>query len=430
MSSFDINSNTNTDHTVESFHPDGHTFRTRYNWGMKETRDIIMRSFENTHHYDGLIPITEVDSLLSLRDITYFSSVYRLYCPHVFNKHSKSMTLNKQDLFNDIIAYLEQFASKKKVTYNKHTGLDEYVYDVPIVEYVNEAKIARQIDIREEIPCIRSTPNMPNMPNRVLNKKSNKNKRRGYKYYEAKKQSAIEAHYVTIDGNRYNANSIYERSTDNMFVPIVKHAIPEITLGNDERSIHSKITYSKKSITITFSVDSNIIGFILKPEPMVFDQIYNTTLAHSGKLRQNASFIRVMTNKPNYITKFKMFFRSTNTNGQWIEYGIFDGNTSIFDQTKIVFDEIVVKEIRLIPITHTGSFRKVCVSPFTHHNNKIDDPANDTITYTLYLTHKTHRPLYSREMDCITKYHCDSNWSPKGIQKDKSREFANQCSDF
>ena len=412
MSSIDINMS-------ESSYPQGHTYRHRYNGYSNEDRNIL--ECTRPHMKDSTVPITEVDSLLSYRDIhtmKYYRSGYGMH----------GFTLQKRELFDDFIEACEEFASEKNVTYDRKTGLDKYEYVVPIVDHLNFSKIPCREDIYEPIPCPKKGHNKPKqqMQSKMQSKK---NKKRSWKYYEMKKQAKAESHYVIIDGNRYNSDYIYKRIAGS-FVPIVMHPIQEITYDDDEGFLRSKTSTSKTSVTITFPKDSEVNGIVLNPEPMKFEYVYDTRVRGG---RRNASHIRVLVNDPNYIQKFELYYRSSNTDGQWVKHGIFDGNSSIYDSTKIKFDEIVAKEIRLIPIVHTGSFEKVSVISLMHMEKRYDEPEDDSVTYTIYLPHDKFRHDYSREMDSIGAgcpnvcgcYKCEG--TAKGRMKLRQREFMDQC---
>lgn len=408
MSSFDINMS-------ESSYLQGHTFRHRYNRYTNYKRGMLecSRPLMNNE----LIPITEVDSLLSVRDI------YTLLKPKYFFR-GVSFTLEKHELFNDFIEACEEFATEKKVTYDVKTGLDKYEYEVPVVDFLNPYKIPHGKDIYDPIPCPKKGIVKPKQ------QQSKKNKKRSWKYYEMKKQAKAESHYVVIDGNRYNSDFIYKRSA-NGFIPITIHPDQKIEYDDGESILRSKTSTSKTSVTITFPKDSKINSIILKPEPMKFEYIYDTRVRGG---RRNASHIRVLENDPNYIQKFELYYRSSNTDGQWIKYGIFDGNTSIFDSTKIKFDEIVAKEIRLIPLVHTGSFEKVTVTTLTHIEKRYDEAEDDMVIYTIYLPHVKFRHDYSYEMDNIgsgRRHVCDCYRcvGTKGQKKTSHREFMEQVHD-
>jgi len=369
---------------------------------------------------DGLIPITDVDSLLSYRDIYTMAHSRSSYGMNAFN-------LEKCELFNDFIEACEEFATEKNVTYDRKSGLDKYDYVVPIVDYLNLSKIPCREDIYDPKPCSKKVNVQPRQQ-----MQSKKNKKRSWKYYEMKKRANDDSHYVIIDGNRYNSDYIYKRSATG-FDPIVMHPNKEIKYDDDEGVMRSKTSTSKTSVTITFPKDSEVNGIVLHPEPMKFEYVYDTRVRGG---RCNTSHIRVLANDPNYIQKFELYYRSSNTDGQWVNHGIFDGNSSIFDSTKIKFDEIVAKELRLIPITHTGSFEKISVTTLMHMEKRYDEPEDDSITYTVYLPHDKFRHNYSREMDSIGGgcgsvcgcYKCEGG-TIKGQMKARYREFVEQCED-
>jgi hypothetical protein len=106
--------------------PSNHTLRRNFYGFFIEKRDTLGRTYIPTDN--GLIPITEVDDLFSQSDMEFFNSG-----PY----WEKSFTLNKRELFVNVIAICEEFATKKTVTYDKKLGLDEIVYEVPAIGYLN-----------------------------------------------------------------------------------------------------------------------------------------------------------------------------------------------------------------------------------------------------------------------------------------------------
>ena len=118
MSSIDIKS---------SNYNNGHTLRYNFYGFYIEKRDTLGRTYTPTAN--NLIPITEVDDLFSPSDIGFFNSgAY----------WGKSFTINKRELFNNVIAACEEYATKKTVTYDKRLGLDEVVYEVPAIGYLGQ----------------------------------------------------------------------------------------------------------------------------------------------------------------------------------------------------------------------------------------------------------------------------------------------------
>ena len=408
MSSIDINMS-------ESSYPQGHTFRHRYN-GYNDKRYSMW--CQRQWNDNGYVPITEVDYLLSARDIytlKYFHS-YVMY----------GLNLNKHNRFNDFVEACEEFATEKKVVYNSKTGLDEHEYVAPIIDYLNFNKIPHCENIYDPDPCPKKNFVKLNQQNYTK-----KNKKRSWKYYEMKKAAAVNVQYVIINGNRYNSNYIYKSSATG-YIPIVMHPNQEIEYDDDESVLRSKKKQvSKTSISVTFHNDSAVNGIILTPEPMKFEYIQgdNSCGSRGRRGRRNPSNIRVLVNNPNYIEKFELYYRSSNTDGQWVKHGIYDGNTSIFNSTKIKFDEIVAKELRLIPISHTGSFEKVVVGALTHIEKRYDELEDDSVTYTIFLPHGKYRHMHSIESDRFSHntYH---SRNLKGEHKEHCREFAAQCKDF
>lgn len=411
MSSVDI------DTKIKTPYPQGHTFRYRYCGNDICDRGTIEMS--RPHVADDLIPITDVDCLLTARDI------YSMSRPNYYYR-SGSFNLEKRELFNDFIEACEEFATEKKVVHDYRTGLDKYVYVVPIVDHLNLSKTPCREDIAQQTPCQKKDLSKPPKI------QSKKNKKRSWRYYEMKKKQELDMNFVVIDGNRYNSSYLYKRTATG-FVPITNHSLQMVDYGADESVMRSKVTISKSSVTLTFPKDSTVNGIVLHPEPMKFEYVYETR-GHGRS--QYCHFIRVLENDPDYIQKFMLYYRSSNTNGQWVEHGIFDGNTSMFASTKIKFDEIYAKELRLVPITHTGSFDKISVTALTHVDKRCDDAEDDSVTYTVFLSHGKYRHDYSRVMDTISSG-CDHvcgcfkcvGRKNKGYMKSRRREFIDQCID-
>ena len=93
------------------------------------------------------------------------------------------------------------------------------------------------------------------------------------------------------------------------------------------------------------------------------------------------------------------------------------------------FAEIVAKELRIIPLTHTGSFDKVRVTPLTPRTTFVDDAEETDVTYTMYLPHGKPRKSYSYEMDTYVgcSYRCDClrcRNPKKGMKKEWNRDLA------
>ena len=398
----------------------GHTLRRSNNYYLNEKRYTLGRYPSSlvgyTSHlgnYTYNIPITEVDYLLSYRDLNFFNT--GPYC-------GKSYSLNKRELFNDVIEACDEFATEKKVTYDKKTGLDKVEYVVPIIDIVNTAKIPYAEDYYDPIPCPKK-----NCPCSKPLQQTKKNKKRSYRYYEAQKKAKSEQ-FVVIDGNRYNFNYIYKRQACG-FVPFVMHPEEEIELTRDEVTLRSSTVSSKTSITISLPNDSKVTSLILQAEPMKISNHYANFQTQQRRRCRSRNYIRVLENDPKYITKFKLLYRSAVTYGKWIEHGIYDGNTSIFDATKIEFAEIVAKELRIIPLTHTGSFDKVRVTPLTPRTTFVDDAEETDVTYTMYLPHGKPRKSYSYEMDTYVgcSYRCDClrcRNPKKGMKKEWNRDLA------
>ena len=221
---------------------------------------------------------------------------------------------------------------------------------------------------------------------------------------------------------------MYKRSgTD--FVPVVIHKkFDEPILNAHNQFVRNRRSVGTTALTISFIKDTSLTGFVLEPEPMKFEYVYEDVDARRSQ-RRNRGFIKCLVNDPGFITKFEVFYRSTLTDGQWIKYNIFDGNDNNHTPTKIVFDEeIVAKEIRIIPLTYVNSFEKIGVTPFTTIIPEEKNDMADTVTYYIETSHlPANSYIYKPDVLCCGSSFWRCHNYKKGDKKIKQREFREMC---
>jgi hypothetical protein len=266
---------------------------------------------------DG-IPLTEMDE--------YFTdtNVFRSYLT------SRPIPLGKKDLYDDFVFYIEELCSSKTVTYDKRSNMIKTAYKVPIIGFLKKETVQ-------------------------------------HSYNSPEYQSQNDDKFIMIHGKLYSLDKYYrEVGLEYTEVTIPEGYFSDVRLDTGEHSyIAQKTSCSKDTITFSFHHDVMISSLLIKPEKMTFKNVRGDN-THSRYDRRNTSLMRkqkycikVLENEPGFISKFELHYRSELTNGQWVKHGIYNGNVSIADSTKISFDEIQVKEIRIVPISVHKSFDRV-----------------------------------------------------------------------
>jgi len=395
--------------------PSGKTLRKISNYNSVIDPELYCKREPN----GTFIPTTDADASLKVRDVcsSYNASPYNSRWGGFYGK---SISLRHKDMFDTVIAGLEEHCISKKVTSNMRSGNDIVEYVLPVTGHIDSASLYQQ-DIYNPIVCPKKKISKPQTQNQPRRRKF-----RSYKYYESAKKKSNASHYIRINGNMYSVDNVYKRSgTD--FVPIVIHTnSDEPILDQSERSVRKRQTVGI-AITVSFINDTKLAGLVLEPEPMKFEYVYEDVNARSQ--RRGRGYIKCLTNDPGFITKFELFYRSTQTDGQWVKYNIFDGNDCNHKPTKIVFDEeIVAKEIRIIPLSYHNSFDKVVVNPFTAIIPEEKTDENATVTYYVETTHRpTDAYIYQPDVLCWGSSYWRRHNYKKGDKKIKQREFREMC---
>jgi hypothetical protein len=346
---------------------------------------------------NGLLPITEIDDL--------FGDGLTTYC-------QQEITLSKRDLFLSVQDALDTFATTMKKTYDVNTNMDTRVYTVPIIGF---------LDIRTKSDDTFGT-------NSAYFQKSS--------YRTTKKHDIPEPRerFIIIDGDTYSKWNTYKRH-GGKYVPLnipadfdknLSHFLNE----NEQTFRVSNVSNTKSGITITLPKETELSGLSLHPEEMRFEQIHSTTIHCHGNCTKAKHCISCLKNDPGYLITFKMFIRSSLTDGQWLSLGTFAGNNSIYDSTRISFDSILVKEIKIVPLNYNKSFDKIRLFPIGPSISSASVSDDVFVTYTLmtprdgkYLKHfdKTiDKKRYTIGCNCGL---CNPTRNGKGTYKEKCRNM-------
>jgi hypothetical protein len=351
-------------------------------------------SIKRTFSDPNMVPITVIDELLNLN----LQKICNTDSSIVLGKHGKFLTIREA---------LEAFSTEMTQTYDDTTNSNILKYTVPISGFISSA--SRPITFGTDSAYFQKTS--------FAHKATN---------YDSPRER-----FIIIDGNKYSTFKTY-KSHCGHFVPIsiLSNYYPTPIINDKEHVVRvAKTTCSKISITLTLPNDTMLSGLSLHPEPLQFDSVHSTTIKCHGKCTKSKHCIKCLKNEPGFIKSFKMFIRSSITNGIWILLGTFTGNTSYIDSTRISFDQIAVKEIRIVPTNCQKSFEKVEIFPIGP--TITPDPVSDVlfVTYSLMMPRDgKYRKRFDKVRekfggsysicDCTM---CTGRRSGKGTYKEKCR---------
>jgi hypothetical protein len=371
-----------------------HTKRTATSVSFEGEPDIEVSCDRPKSDVYGEIPITEVDCLLTSHQIC---------TSQIFN-------IGKNNTFNTMIPALEEVATEIKKSFCVNDMRDVTTYKVPVTGFYK--KETRDYDLAYRI----SYPKYIPFTNKVI------------------PDSSPRERIVVINGETYSNFRTYKRSGTG-FVPLNFRLSPDISISETEQIFRpSKKSMNRDSITFSFGKHVSISSLVLHPEAKRYEYVHSTILQCRHNCLKSRHCICVLKNDPQFISKFELHYRSENTNGQWVKHGVFAGCTSMNDDVRINFDEIKVKELRVIPVIVHNGFDKTKIDIVGNLVN--DNPVSDDlfVTYTI----RTPRDgQYTRRYDkthCgITGYiGCDCSLCTgrrigKGMKKIKHREFTDAC---
>ena len=369
-----------------------HTLRQRHYVVRNET-DYFVKTFR-PYCADG-VPVTEVDQ--------YFTD-NSIYLPPYYQS-SQSNTVPLKDKYDQFVFVIEDLCSSKTVTFDKKSNMIKTAYKVPIMGHMK---------------------NESTHPNYYYNPSTSS-------------VSKVDKKFIMIRGKMYSLDKYYrENGLEYAELHIPENYFSDKVVDDDEHVyVPHKTSCAKDSITFSFHHDVKISTLMLKPEKMSFKLVRGDN-SHSRYDRKNTSLMRkqkysikVLENEPGFVSKFELHYRSELTGGIWVKHGVYNGNVGITDVAKISFDEIQVKEIRLIPLTFHKSFEKILASFIGKTDLK---PLSDEIfvTYELctprdgqYLKYSSKLPDKFNYTDKDFKY-----FKHESKEREKRDMFRNCANDY
>lgn len=313
---------------------------------------------------DG-IPVTEMDQYLNDRAFhryTYGGPIM--------------IALHKKDLYERFIFEIEENCVEKTTVYDKQNNVNKTKYKVPAHGLlVDHIETPRSDISQQKVETVEDIQKFIMIRGKM------------YPVYNYFREVGLEYGKIQLPKNYFSTQSLCEDDETGYCV--------------------NKTSFSKDVITYSFHHDMKISSIVLQPELMKFKQV-----AGDGKfsrydrqnplvLRKQKHYINVLENDPGYLSKFELSYRSELTNGQWVKHGIFNGNVSITDFTKISFDEIQAKEIRITPLSFHKSFEHIRITFIGKCEVK---PKSEQI----FVTYAVSVPRDGKYMKKYTKS-CDSN---------------------
>ena len=305
--------------------------------------------------------------------------------------HSSTIVLHKKDKFDSFIFEIEENCVEKTQTFDKRTNMNKTKYKVPVIGVLVDTS-------------------------RPLQHKTF----RGGNGVDAV-QKDLEK-FIMIRGKLYQINNYFrENGLEYSELQLPQNYFSNTLCEDGETSYcPQKTSFSKDILTYSFHHDMKISSIILRPELMKFKKISSDNRmsrydrANPAILRKKQYNINVLENDPGILHKFELSYRSEQTNGQWVKYGVFNGNVSNIDFTKISFDEIWAKEIRIVPL----SFHKSCECVRLTFIGKCKaQPKSDE----LFVTYEVCVPRDGKYLKYDSK-NCDSNVN-HGYFSSESREW-------
>ena len=201
--------------------------------------------------------------------------------------------------------------------------------------------------------------------------------------------------YISIGGIGYWTKNYYVQSGD----IYTKLNVPKSYWDNPEHELSNLLTEceqtycaksggfvkSNSSFTMGYHHDIPINCVIICPERLRFNMVHadNSSCAHNCSKSKHC--IQVLTNNPGYITRFNLYYRSSNTDGKWIGLGIYDGCRNMYEPVKVYFDTIMAKEIRIVPIASHGTISKCKVMSVGPTKSKQVVSKDTVVKYTLMM---------------------------------------------
>lgn len=338
-----------------------------------EEDDLDFVHFKEDHHHDSH----------TLRRIGSKYAQLKANDTHVQTKNPKLM-----QLFDNTC-----------ISLNKHSGFDRLIDQI---EELAEAKNGPRFCKRAN--CTVTTYQIPEMGDTFRFTDLIPNDTSG-------QSDTVHERMIQINGATYsNTQLYYPNNIGYAKLKVPKNWNPDVQmnlLDSDEHSyVSTKISHTANSIDTRYHHEIEISAVCLHPSKPIFEMIHSdAACVHDCEKPKHC--IRVMTNKPGYITKFDLYYRSSQTGNKWIFHGSYCGSTHQFDSVKIPIEPVVIKELRIVPTQFENSWNKVKVLAI----GKTDSVPVSTDTFIDYVVTIPASPR-TKAFDS-TYFKCDDVWSGK-----------------
>ena len=298
-----------------------------------------------------LVPVTEIDDIIGMSN---------------FSHKEIDVSLGKNDMFHTVQDGLDTHATTMVKTFDVYTNIEKRTYTVPVIGYININSTTT-----DDIDC--------------------EYFHTGYGYTSRNHTSdntysdnGPRERYIVIDGNTYSTWKKYKRH-GGKFVPLnISSDTQSDHLGENEQAFRiAKFSPNKSSITVTLPKETILSGFTLEPEKMIFEKIHSTTIRCGHYCTKKKHHISCLKNDPGFVITFKLFIRSSLTDGQWLSLGTFAGNSSMYDSIRITFENITVTEFRIVPTNFHKAFDKIQITPIGPSISSAPVSDEEFVTYIL-----------------------------------------------
>jgi hypothetical protein len=288
---------------------DGHTHRAnlRGKLGVSDYMVNVVRPYNMKE-----IPVTQMDSMIQIN-----------------NPYRRDSSLRKGYLFEQFISKIEEIAESKKVRYQKHDNMISTHYYVPVTGFISNPN-------KKIYPCSNTS-------------------------HDFNQYSFAKERFIVIGSNRYSTLYSYKKVRDSY----VKLAMVDINdqdfySDNEQKYLSTSTLVRTNYIQLKYHHDISINSLVVYPEKLIFESIHGDGMNCAAKgCNKSKHTINVLKNNPGYITRFTLYYRSSKTQGKWVNHGNYTGCTNMFTPVKVSFDTISVNEIRIVPIHFVNKFDKV-----------------------------------------------------------------------
>jgi hypothetical protein len=381
---------------------DTHTTRKTFGYNMYE--EPVLEISRPACDWN-MIPITEIDDLLSIDSIT--------------KSDKKDISLGKRKLFTDVKECLDMFATEMHRTYNHCTNMETLTYTVPVIGFFKTSDDLSNIN--NSFGC-----HSEYFKKIVISKQTTE-----------QSDNAPRERFIIIHNDKYSIFKTYKRH-GTRFVALNIPSNYDFNLSHylaeNEQTYRIAKTSVRTDITITLPAETELSGLSIHPEKMQFEMVHSTNIRCHNNCVKSKHCISCLKNDPGFIINFKLMMRSSNTYGQWISLGTFSGNCSMFDSTRITFDKMLIKELRIVPLNYHNSFDKIRLFPIGPTINMTTESNDMFVSYSLHIPrdgnyvrpgdHLSEKNYQKNNCDCSV---CLGRRSGKGQYKEKCRFLREVC---